>query len=296
MISPGRLGIAITTFNRCETLCNLLKTIKELTIQDYTVVVCDDGSTDDSVRKARDLGAIVVTGENRGIAWNKNRGIYYLVNYSDVSTIVLLDDDVVPEIYGWDQEWIQATHLYGHVNHAIVSTDEFTRGPNGRSASRPSLNTLLSGVCLSFSRAVLAEIGYMDTRFGKYGHEHTDFTLRAMKRGYGGFFGEQNFFLTIRGGLKALDLPSHGSEESSAQNLSIRDQIFDEDPFRQAWRDLDQYETLMTEMKNVGVGAARLYLQSAQKYLDDNPDIKAELTGAAVHWLSFGRLEGRSWG
>ncbi|MBU6426079.1 MAG: glycosyltransferase family 2 protein, partial [Rhodospirillales bacterium] len=125
-VSPGggakRIGIAITTLNRRELILAQVEKIRASTLAPFDLVVCDDGSTDGTVAALRARGVAVVSGTRRGIAWNKNRGIYYLMNASHCDTILLIDDDMAPMVQGWEQEWIASANIHGHVNY-IHSTE-----------------------------------------------------------------------------------------------------------------------------------------------------------------------------
>ncbi|SHE59602.1 glycosyltransferase family 2 protein [Acidocella aminolytica] len=236
-----RLGIAVTTFNRREMVLELVAKIRAMTTSPFDLVICDDGSGDGTVEALRERGEVVVSGINRGIAWNKNRGIYYLLHTCQCDVVLLLDDDVVPVCRGWEQEWIVAANAHGHVNfvHPIFHS-RVIMGEN--KAENPGMCTMLNGCALVFDRLVLAQIGFMDTRFGRYGHEHTEMTLRAVRAGYGGVFlkapeGGSHLFKVIGGGLEALAVDGHGSQAEALANDAIMASIRNDPVYRHAWRE-----------------------------------------------------------
>ncbi len=150
---------------------------------------------------------------NRGIAWNKNRGLYFLLTYTACDVLLLLDDDVLPSVIGWEQEWLAAARRLGHVNLAHPQLPEAVLG--GRCTARsPGLANRISGACIASTRRALAEIGFMDTRFRGYGHEHVEYTLRFLRAGYGGALwrrgeGELSaYYYVIASGIALRDLPS----------------------------------------------------------------------------------------
>jgi glycosyltransferase involved in cell wall biosynthesis len=290
-----KFGIAITTYNRPQHLARQLAAIKLLTTEDYILVICDDGSSYDLESLSQTYNAVLIRGENRGVAWNKNRGLFYLMNYTGAETIILLDDDVMPARSGWEQEWIRACELYGHVTHAIPNEPYGFRGGEANAAI-PSISACLLGQALGFHRSVIAEIGYMDTRFGKYGFEHIEFTQRAVSAGYGGFFEPAPLFFKIEGGLQWDNAESNGDAALIEENKKIYDQIVYDHIHRFAWRNPEEYEILMSEMRAATKKSRGLSYKGAQAYIDRYPDLGPSITDAVLHWLTRGREEGRSWG
>ena len=65
---PAKLGIGITTFNRCRKLEVCISRLQELTAQPFQLVVADDGSTDATGAICAQRELISVTGANIGIA------------------------------------------------------------------------------------------------------------------------------------------------------------------------------------------------------------------------------------
>ena len=99
-----RPGIAITTFNRRAMVVEQIATVCALTTLPFERVVCDDGSSDSTCEALRAQGERVIGGVRRGIAWNKNRGVLYLLNVVSCDVVILLDDDILPIIAGWERE------------------------------------------------------------------------------------------------------------------------------------------------------------------------------------------------
>jgi Glycosyltransferases involved in cell wall biogenesis len=68
-----RLGIGITTYNRSRFLIKNIIKLYEMTSIDFVLIVADDGSTDETRELLEKNRVNYVTGENRGVAWNKNK-------------------------------------------------------------------------------------------------------------------------------------------------------------------------------------------------------------------------------
>jgi FkbM family methyltransferase len=247
---PPRLGIAITTFNRWEMVAALVRQIAELTTTPYDLVISDDGSTDGTVETLRLMGVTVITGPNRGIAWNKNRGLYHLLNIARSDVVLLLDDDVRLLQRGWEQAWVEAARLHGHVNFASPCI-KICAG--ACTPAEPGLVTLIGGIAIAFTRQVLAEIGYFDVRFGRYGHEHTELTFRAIRAGYGGIAAQNNgrtqiYFYVIDSPIEHVYVSSAGSPEERETNAAVLAQIAPDVIYRPAWRTDDQMQLLLSEI------------------------------------------------
>jgi hypothetical protein len=247
---PLRLGIAITTYNRRAMLQAQIETLHRLTTCTFDLVVCDDGSADDTVAAMAARGIPTIGGVNRGIAWNKNRGLFYLREIRGCEVILLLDDDVLPGHEGWERGWIEAVRRHGHINY-MYAGPEILSGAN--TPEDPGVSHRLLGACIGFSRAVLGYVGYMDTRFKGYGHEHTELTRRAIRAGFGGYIQvtdgtiERRFY-SIDGGLLLQSAVSHANPDSIAANERILDNSDNEPIYRHAWRNEEEYELLRAEM------------------------------------------------
>ena len=247
-----RLGIAITTFNRRELVVDLVTKIRDLTTNLHDLIVCEDGSTDGTAEALKAMSVRVVGGTNRGIAWNKNRGIYYLLHISQCDVVLLLDDDIVPEGPGWESEWIEAAWRYGHVNHAHPAYKN-TLVAGALTAADPGLASTIPGWALAFNRFTLADIGYMDVRFGRYGHEHSDLSFRALRTGNGGITvreagGQKALFYVIDGGLKGVPSVTSGTPEELETNGRLLMELGREPVYRHAWRDDTQMSDFLREI------------------------------------------------
>jgi glycosyltransferase involved in cell wall biosynthesis len=92
------VSVIVPTFNRCASLGRLLEALAHQTYpaHQFEVVVVDDGSTDGTAQRLRELAPpyqlSVLTQINQGPAAARNLG----VEHARGSLIVFLDDDVVP--------------------------------------------------------------------------------------------------------------------------------------------------------------------------------------------------------
>jgi hypothetical protein len=90
--------------------------------------------------------------------------------------VFLFDDDAMPARSDWWQPWIQPG--LGHLTFSmeishLKKIESFGPGWQGFSGCL--------GCCLYFSKRALATLGGFDPRFGVYGFEHAQMSLRAHK-------------------------------------------------------------------------------------------------------------------
>jgi Glycosyl transferase family 2 len=251
------LGIAITTFNSCDLVVRQVNELRRLTHTDYELVVTDDGSNDGTVDALRDSGVNVVTGANRGVAWNKNRGLFYLLNKTNCRVILLLDDDILPVVPGWESDWIEAAERFGHVNYMIPGLAATYVLAGDMTAASPGLATSCFGPLIGFTREACAYVGYFDVRFGRWGFEHADFTQRFARLGYGGVPPGQNrrreqLYVVLSSGVNLLDRVSPVTAEDRIPLIESGSKILaqsqGEPTYRCPWRDDKEMLSLKAEM------------------------------------------------
>ena len=241
-----RLGIGITTFQRSKSLKNLLKKLFECTKTSFDLIVADDGSEDETIAMLHNARIPYLTGLNRGIAWNKNRALYYLNSTMRCDVIILLEDDSFPCVDAWEKDWIEAACNLGHVNLAgHWFKEKFISGLG--LPKDPLLCFSSSGQCVAFSRKVIERVGYFDSRFGRYGFEHAEHSQRCIRIGYGGVYQpsspNQYIYFLIGGGLTVGHLlETHGDMTDNALTYHA---LKDMEVHRWAWRgDLEMFSFL----------------------------------------------------
>lgn len=232
----SRPAIVIITYSRLPILRETIAHVKEFTQGDYDLFVADDGSTDDSLAYCRQAGIKVVTGMNRGIAGNKNRGIYAAMHYTSAETILLLEDDCWPTTPGWNRHWETMAQRWHHVCYGPVSTwpKEFIHAGDG-TVENPFRSSYLTAQMIAVSRTALNRVGYLSPHFRGYGHEHAEWTFRFSRFGY---FPMHDFVCSNYG----LELPDSGSfynKKEVADNEKILMRLVKshhKKRFQQPWR------------------------------------------------------------
>lgn len=259
------MGVAISTYNRAPSLIKLLDTIL-LERGDIPLVVCNDGSADDTIEQCRQRGVHVLGRVNRGIAWNKNRGLYWLFEKTAATSFLLLEDDMLITKTCWYSEWQTAIEQWGHVTWADgrLLAERPGRHLSGTGASSdPYVLNLLTGQAMGFSREAIRRGGYFNPRFRGYGFEHIDLTRRLNGLGYGMkkvankmTGAEQEGWINISGGMTLLDLPSPSDKSSTEYNRAIYSSIREnrfatKDSITMPWSDEAEHLAFLDEISQI---------------------------------------------
>lgn len=187
------IGIGITTRNRSEVLAWSLKHFKAFEPElPYTLVIVDDNSDDNqrvSNQEHCEGYQYIYNEERKGIAGSKN---VCLKNLQSADHVFLFDDDCFPQCSKWDIPFRQLLELgIEHSSHCLELPKEHGQqisDPVGelKDASSFFSVSMSQGMCLYFSRRCLDSIGLYDEKYGIYGFEHSDMSLRARKLGFCG--------------------------------------------------------------------------------------------------------------
>ncbi|MBS1055080.1 glycosyltransferase family 2 protein [Gluconobacter kondonii] len=279
-------GIAITTYNRSNFIERSIDAFKDKSFFDFDIIISDDGSLDDTVEILKNHSGIHwLSGKNKGIAWNKNRCLFYSSAILSNDITILIEDDVLPKKFGWDIEWVLSTIMYGHINFNPPWIENLNSG-NGQWNS-PYKTSLLSGQCSGFSRKALLYVGYLDSRFGRYGHEHVEHTMRMIRAGYGGEVKEigsrEYIFYSINGDLEVLPCESSLREEDVEKNGGIFNKIWDESIYRSPWRDDEEMEIFKSEISSFKQKKSEHSIINNAKFLQINPNIYKIYISLLVH-------------
>jgi GT2 family glycosyltransferase len=251
----ARIGIGIITYNRKDVLIETLARVRAHTKEPHLLVVADDGSADGTDEAVRSQNVSLVTGRNMGIAWNKNRALFFLHALARCDVVLLLEDDTYPTEDGWEHDWVAASQRWGHANLAGEwFSDSYLRGTG--TVGDPIYATSVSAQCSGFSRHAVLYGGYFDSRFRGHGFEHVEHTRRLVRVGYGGSHedidGEvKPIFQLLRSSLK-VTMPQTWSDTAERQRnwLLCRQLLFDETP-RMPWRDDAELRQFRAEMQKV---------------------------------------------
>lgn len=267
------LGIGVTTFNRRRKLETCISQLQGLTSQPFKLVVADDGSSDGTLPMCAEQQIACVTGKNMGIAWNKNRALFFLHRILDCDVIILIEDDSWPNNPGWQADWIECAQKWGHINFGGGWFRDRVLSGTGDTNS-PFVSASLSGQCVAFSRQALSVCGFMDSRFKSFGYEHAEHSSRLVRAGFGGEMrmterGEMDpHYYLLAADLTVLSDESYRDEESLASNWIAWTKMYGEPIFRHPWRTTEEFLQFRGEMKaaarSAGFSPARRFILGAK--------------------------------
>jgi glycosyltransferase involved in cell wall biosynthesis len=234
-----------------------------MTTEPFYIVVADDGSTDETEKFCRYSGITMIGGVNRGISWNKNRALYALFEYTDAENIFLIEDDCYATERGWQEVWIAAVQKWGHINLVHPTTAESLAagimpeeiiGGSG-TAEDPYACMRISGLCIASSRTAMRQVGYFDTRFQGYGHEHAEWTTRYRRSGFGIYRvkspqGDIKANTMLSRGLGSLNVPSQSNKASRDANKEIFNALKNQEIYRYTWRSELDRAVLVSEVES----------------------------------------------
>jgi glycosyltransferase involved in cell wall biosynthesis len=249
-----RVGIGVITCDRKDVLVETLARLRAHTASPCALVVADDGSTDGTADLVRSQNITLVTGRNMGIAWNKNRALFLLGAIVQCDAVILLEDDSYPTQDGWEQDWVQASQRWGHINLAGAwFSDSFLAGAG--TVDDPILSKDVTAQCSGFSRTALLYAGYFDSRFRGYGQEHVEHTRRLLRVGYGGTYEEidgevRPIFKLLKSSVAVTNPRSFSNKADLDRNWLMCRQLLPDETYRMPWRDDAELIQFREEMAN----------------------------------------------
>jgi glycosyltransferase involved in cell wall biosynthesis len=257
---PLKIGIGIATYNRCRSLETCIAALRKSTAEPYTLVVADDGSTDETATVCAQHHVVRIAGKNMGIAWNKNRALFFLHQVLECDVVILFEDDCYPNEVNWQSDWVAAAQKWGHINFAGEwFRDQVIEGSG--TVDEPFLSIKVSGQCTAVSRAALSVCGYLDSRFKSYGYEHAEHSARLVRAGFGGEMrmakrGEIDpHFYLLKADFTVVQNQSHWNDESVASNWAAWEKMYGDPVYRYPWRTKDEFRQFRREMAHVARSA-----------------------------------------
>lgn len=180
-------GIALVTYNRANQIAQIIEALLKTKPSDARLIVCDDGSTDDTPYYCSQFRDITyIKGENKGVGANKNRALFTL---QDCDFIAIIEDDLLPVEKGWFDDYLNAALITGihhfcrvqendkNVPESIPSFTEWLSSKNVTPIYRESPRGDLTFI----TKKVLKKVGALHPDFIGVGSAHGEWSNRIFK-------------------------------------------------------------------------------------------------------------------
>lgn len=167
-MSKYRITVLIGVYNCSATLVEALDSLENQTYKDFKVVLCDDGSKDDTLAIAQDFARkydniIVIRNE-------RNLGLNYTLNhcleYADTEYVARMDGDDIslPDRFRREVDFLDAHPDFAVVSSPMIYFDENEDFRQGKAVEFPSRMDFIRGTpfchAASMSRTnVIKEVG-----------------------------------------------------------------------------------------------------------------------------------------
>lgn len=180
-----RRGVGLITFNRGNYLREFVESILSTVPNDTIVVLCDDGSNDNTAEVARTLPITYLRGVNKGVVANKNRALYLL---QECHFICLIEDDLFPTEKGWFEAY-ETTSIHTGINHFCRVQDkeieethlDFTDYMKNELNLTPIYGPSPRGDLTFITAEVLRKVGGLHPSFKGAGYAHGEWAERINK-------------------------------------------------------------------------------------------------------------------
>ncbi|MCC6866651.1 MAG: glycosyltransferase family 2 protein [Ignavibacteria bacterium] len=239
------INIVIPNFNGYEHLVTCYVSLKKQSLQDYTVILCDNGSDDKSIEYTKEQfsnSAIIEIGYNSGFAKAVNEGIKYSLKNTNSEYILLLNNDIeLAENFietaisalekNKDASMLAAKMLNYYNRNIIDDCGDFIKAHGGSPLARGhgeedkgqyDKQEYIFGACAGaavYKRHVFEKIGFFDESFFAY-YEDIDLSFRAQLAGLKCLYEPLAVCFHKRGGTSSV--ATHGFQtEMCERNLLL---------------------------------------------------------------------------
>ncbi len=239
------ISIVIPNYNGSEHLKTCYASLKKQTMQDFVVILADNGSKDDSVEFTKEQFTDSVTteiGYNSGFAKAVNEGIKYSLKHFNSNLILLLNNDIELEasfleiaqksLNSDSNASILAVKMLNYFNRDIIDDcgdfikanggSPLARGNNEKDIGQYDKPEYIFGACAGaafYKKEVFEDIGLFDETFFAY-YEDIDLSFRAQLAGYKCLYEPNAVCYHKRGGTSSV--ATHGFQtEMCERNLVL---------------------------------------------------------------------------
>lgn len=210
MMNQLLVCIIVLNWNGLKDTLECIESIKEITYQNYKIIVVDNASANGEAHALRENCSrdidVLLTAQNYGYTGGNNVGISYAMGKYDPEYILILNNDIIvdPEFLTGMVNTAESDpkigivgakvyfHRYPNMIQAVGAGVNMRLGKSyhigERQIDQGQYNTQRSadyimGCCMLIKREVVDKIGLLDEQFFCYWDE-TDFCFRCRKAGY----------------------------------------------------------------------------------------------------------------
>jgi glycosyltransferase involved in cell wall biosynthesis len=181
-------AVSICTYNRSDTLREVISGVLSTVPEGTDVFVCDDGSTDSTSDTVAEFeGVHYYRGPNKGVGANKTRALYLMKNHH---FSCILEDDLVPTEKNWFETYETASTLTDIHHFCRVQNKEvpetlsgFTDYMKQTMSVTPIYGSSPRGDMTFLTRRVITTVGGMNPLFQGVGYAHGEWSNRVWKAG-----------------------------------------------------------------------------------------------------------------
>ncbi len=146
----ARISIIMGIYNCADTLSEALESILAQTYDDWQMIMCDDGSTDDTydvakdyVNKFPDKFILIQNDKNRGLNYTLN----HCLKYATGEFIARMDGDDIskPNRFAKEVEFLDSNHEYAIISCNMEFFDEFGSWGHNNMKKNPEKKDFLHG-------------------------------------------------------------------------------------------------------------------------------------------------------
>jgi len=220
-------AVCVCHYNRLKHLGEIVESVRKTTPARTKIIIADDGSdtlNGLSVSQiAKETGAILISGPNKGVCVNKNRGLWAC---SDAHFIALIEDDLKPVAKGWFENYEAAANLSGVHHFCRVMDKEIPETVPAFSAFMkennltPIYGTSPRGDLTFLTSTVMQTVGAFQPLFAGAGYGHGEWSSRVARAG---LIGHSQRWIDIK---EARDkFVQIGDTEGGRWNTDVSDQL-----------------------------------------------------------------------
>lgn len=239
------ISIVIPNYNGLEHLKTCYESLKNQSYSGYRVILCDNGSSDDSVKYTMRQfpdSEVIEIGYNSGFAKAVNEGIKYSMNNTDAEYIFLLNNDIELSpgfletvLHSFEKNpdaSVMAVKMLNYFNRDIIDDcgdfiklgggSPLARGHGEKDTGQYNREEYIFGACAGaavYKTAVFKNTGLFDEDFFAY-YEDIDLSFRAQLLGYKCLYQPMAVCWHKRGGTSSV--ATHGFQtEMCEKNLVL---------------------------------------------------------------------------